>query len=207
MSKTTLPVDFTDDVLNASMNGKRRYSNISNDDGTYSMEDVTAYDKVGSDFGASVVNEMCNNINESFDRNKMLKTKDELNALTQEGYGVDALLVKDVTDSLGGLSFGYDETTQKYGYYKKEADTDVFVPFSNAEIFTESFTGTSKTFIFDKPIRMLSVLIRNGGVSRTYISDFDVSYGYGLKMEKVSDTEFTVSYGASNTFDAYYMYQ
>lgn len=40
--------------------------------------------------------------------------------------------VKEVNDSLGGLSFGYDETEQKYGYWKKEADTEVFVPFKGS---------------------------------------------------------------------------
>lgn len=39
--------------------------------------------------------------------------------------------INEVSDSLGGLQFGYDETTQKYGYYKKEADTEVFVPFKS----------------------------------------------------------------------------
>ena len=34
-----------------------------------------------------------------------------------------------LNNSLGGLRIGYDNASGKYGYWKKEADTDVFVPF------------------------------------------------------------------------------
>ena len=74
MAKTTLPTNYVDDVLNGAMDGKRRYREIPNADGTISLEDATTYDKVGSNFGASQLNLMSNNINQSFDSNKMLKT-------------------------------------------------------------------------------------------------------------------------------------
>lgn len=104
MAKTTLPTNYVDDVLNGAMDGKRRYREIPNADGTISLEDATTYDQVGSNFGASQLNLMSDNINQSFDANKMLKTMDEVNAVTQEGYGADALVVKQLSESLGDIS-------------------------------------------------------------------------------------------------------
>lgn len=99
MAKTTLPTNYVDDVLNGAMDGKRRYREIPNADGTFSLEDATTYDQIGNNFGASQLNLMNDNINQSFDANKMLKTMDEVNAVTQEGYGVDALVVKELNSS------------------------------------------------------------------------------------------------------------
>lgn len=62
---TTLPVNFKDDILDASMNGKRRYQLISNSDGTYSLEDVTEYTQEGSNFGAAQINATNTAVNES----------------------------------------------------------------------------------------------------------------------------------------------
>lgn len=104
MAKTTLPTNYVDDVLNGAMDGKRRYREIPNADGTISLEDATTYDQIGNNFGASQVNLMNDNINQSFDANKMLKTMDEVNAVTQEGYGVDALVVKELNSSLTNIS-------------------------------------------------------------------------------------------------------
>lgn len=131
MAKNTLATDYQDDILNSSMNGKRRYNLIQNSDGTVSLEDVSTYDQVGSNFGAGNINATNQAVNESLDKNKIIESLDDISAITESGYVPDALTLKEVNNSLGGLSFGYDETEQKYGYYKKEADTDVFVPFSN----------------------------------------------------------------------------
>ena len=144
MAKTTLPTNYVDDVLNGAMDGKRRYREIPNADGTISLEDATTYDQVGSNFGASQLNLMSNNINQSFDSNKMLKTMDEVNAVTQEGYGVDALVVKQVNDSLGGLKFGTDGEGN-YGYF---GDDDVLIPFKGTPtIITASGNGAREQII------------------------------------------------------------
>lgn len=111
MAKTTLPTNYVDDVLNGAMDGKRRYREIPNADGTISLEDATTYDQIGNNFGASQVNLMNDNINQSFDANKMLKTMDEVNAVTQEGYGVDALVVKELNSSLANGKVKFQVTT------------------------------------------------------------------------------------------------
>jgi hypothetical protein len=67
-------------------------------------------------------------------------------------YSADAKTVGEefakVSDSLTAdnaqaFQFAYDNATQKYGYKVKEADTDVFVPFSE-EIIEETATKTVK---------------------------------------------------------------
>lgn len=56
-TKNVLPVNYQDDIIGADMGGKRRYNLINNPDGTVSLEDVTEYTQVGSDFGAKNINE------------------------------------------------------------------------------------------------------------------------------------------------------
>lgn len=65
MPKPTLPENFQDDVLAASMGGKRRYRLIHNSDGTVSLEDATTYTQVGSNFGSSQVNNISKAVNAS----------------------------------------------------------------------------------------------------------------------------------------------
>lgn len=62
---TILPTNYQDDVLSASMNGKRRYKLQLQDDGNYIMDDVTEYDTEGSIFGAAAVNQICNAVNDN----------------------------------------------------------------------------------------------------------------------------------------------
>lgn len=90
---TPLSTDFKDDIL-ASSNPKRKYQMIYNDDGTVSFQDVTAYSQTGSVFGAKEVNEERAAINKiNSDR---IVTLDEVNLVTERGFFVDALAVKEL---------------------------------------------------------------------------------------------------------------
>ncbi len=84
-----LKTNYKDDVLDTSVNTKRKYSMITNADGTVSFEDVTAYSQHGDSFGAAAVN----SINEAV--NSAGKALGGLSfvMLTQEAY--DALESKD----------------------------------------------------------------------------------------------------------------
>lgn len=62
-----LPVDFQDDVINQLVNEKRQYKMIENSNGTVSLEDVTAYEKAGSYFGAEQVNQTNGTVNRLID--------------------------------------------------------------------------------------------------------------------------------------------
>lgn len=62
-----LPVNFQDDVLDTAVNEKRQYNLIDNENGTKSLEDVTVYSKVGSNFGAEQINQTNTAVNRLID--------------------------------------------------------------------------------------------------------------------------------------------
>ena len=86
MAKKVLPTNFMDDILNESMNGKRRWIITQNDDGTYTLEDATTYDQLGNTFGQAQVNEMNKAINESVDQARVIDDYKTLAAVNQEGF-------------------------------------------------------------------------------------------------------------------------
>lgn len=104
MAKPILSTNYKDDILNVSTEGKRKYRMNYNDDGTVSFDDVTPYDQEGSNFGAGDINLTNEAVNQSFDKNKLIRDMDAINALTQEGYAPDALALKEVSVSLGDIS-------------------------------------------------------------------------------------------------------
>lgn len=100
MAKNVLPVDFQDDILAESMNGRRKYQMITNSDGTVSFVDVTEYTQVGSNFGQAQVNATNEAVNESADKNKIIDDKDDLVANSQAGMMAGALAVKAIREEL-----------------------------------------------------------------------------------------------------------
>ena len=92
-----LSTNFKDDIL-ADSNDKRKYKQINNSDGTISLQDSTAYKQVGSQFGAKEIIEEREAINEIY-ANKLV-TLDEIDLVTEEGYYVDALAVKELKNNI-----------------------------------------------------------------------------------------------------------
>lgn len=113
MAKQELPVDFKDDVLQAEMAGKRKYRIIQNEDGTISLEDVTNYSQIGSNFGAAQMNATNLAVNESFDKNKVIDSLVDIVANEATGYAAGALAVRE----LNGNS--YELHSDGYTHYKK----------------------------------------------------------------------------------------
>lgn len=96
MSIPNLPVDFKDDILNTGVNQKRKYQQTYNSDGSVSFEDVTAYQQKGSNFGAQEVNETNGAVNNIYA--ERIVGLDELDLVTEPGFFVDALAVKELND-------------------------------------------------------------------------------------------------------------
>lgn len=94
MAKATLPTNFQDDILSANMNNKRRYRVIQNSDGTISLEDVSIYTQVGSNFGAAQMNSTNKAVNESVDKAVIIDNYNDLIANTTSGKIVGALAAK-----------------------------------------------------------------------------------------------------------------
>ena len=97
MAYTPLSTNFKDDIL-ASSNNKRKYTPVNNSDGTVSYQDSTAYSQVGSTYGAKEINEERKAINDI--RADKLVTLDEIDLVTEEGYYVDALAVKELNSKM-----------------------------------------------------------------------------------------------------------
>ena len=100
MAKNVLPVDFQDDILTEDMDGRRRYKMITNADGTVSFVDATEYTQVGNNFGQAQINATNEAVNESADKNKIIDTKADLMANTQDGMIAGALAVKAAVSEL-----------------------------------------------------------------------------------------------------------
>lgn len=98
MSIPNLPVDFKDDILNTEVNQKRKYQQTFNSDGSVSLDDVTTYTQQGSEFGALQVNQTNKAINNIY--NERVLDLDELELVTEPGFFVDALAVKELNDKL-----------------------------------------------------------------------------------------------------------
>lgn len=111
MAKPILSTNYKDDILNVSTEGKRKYRMNYNDDGTVSFDDVTPYDQEGSNFGAGDINLTNEAVNQSFDKNKLIRDMDAINAITKEGYAPDALALKEVNNSLANIGSYFDDTT------------------------------------------------------------------------------------------------
>ena len=109
MAKQVLPTNFMDDILNESMNGKRRWTITPNDDGTYTLEDATTYDQIGNTFGQAQVNEMNKAINESVDQARVIDDYKTLAAVNQNGFVPGAKPVAQLISDLGGCSFEQED--------------------------------------------------------------------------------------------------
>ncbi len=84
-----LRTDYRDDVLDTSVNTKRKFNMIRNLDGTVSFEDMTEYEQNGDVFGAADIN----NMNEAVNHANNALGDLSLVTMTQAEY--DALAVKD----------------------------------------------------------------------------------------------------------------
>lgn len=113
MAYTPLRTDFKDDILDPS-NYKRKYKQVANNDGTFSLQDETTYQQVGSDYGAKEVNEEREAINNIYE-NKLVAL-DDVALVTEEGFFVDALAVKELNSNL--ISIVERGTKNNYNYTK-----------------------------------------------------------------------------------------
>ncbi len=110
MPKQHLAENFVDDILSENMNGRRRYNLIQNSDGTVSLEDVTEYTQLGSDYGANQVNASNRAINESVDKANVIDNKEDLLANMTEGKVAGALATKKGFDELNSkLEFNLED--------------------------------------------------------------------------------------------------
>lgn len=200
-----LPTNLKDDILDSSVNTRRKYRMIENGDGTVEFEDVTEYSQVGDEYGAGLINETNKQVNAKVEKAVIVRDLETIGAITEEGYIPDALALKDVNNSLGGLQFGYDSASGKYGYWKKEADTEVFVPFSSADLekaysFSKSDMGANPSLTFSgiEKGEYIAFAFTRQVYSTLHISSFGVDY------EKLGSYEFYLDSGGQGFYASVY---
>lgn len=158
-----LSTNYLDDILAQSMNGKRKYR-ITRADGTFeevTLEDVSEYEQVGSNFGAGDINKTNQAVNEKFDSGDVVDPM----LTTEPGFAADAYQTKlqfdEQNKNLGGLRFGVDGDGN-YGYYGAD---DSLIPFkrgvATATLLKEicTTTSTSETYTFSEDCDLCVAMI------------------------------------------------
>ena len=105
MAKQTLPINFVDDILAQPMGGKRKFAITDNGDGTYSIEDVTEYTQIGSDFGASQMKQTNQAVNDSCDKADVIDDYDDVIANKSPGKIAGALALAYLSSKLEVVKF------------------------------------------------------------------------------------------------------
>lgn len=155
MAKQTLPINFVDDILAQPMGGKRKFAITDNGDGTYSIEDVTEYTQIGSDFGASQMNQTNQAVNDSCDKADVIDDLDDIVANQAGGMIAGAKAVAELISKIPEEDNGYlkfvDGTLIQWGSDMTSNTNAVKVinlqiPFINNSYFvTYQFTRNANT--------------------------------------------------------------
>ena len=140
MSIPNLPTNFKDDILNTSVNSKRKYRMINNSGGTVSFEDETDYTQEGSEFGAGQINATNDAINKIY--SERILSLEEAALVTEPGFFVDAMVVSEL---IGKLNKNIEKVAESYGInviHKKIGCQHTIRISGNVrgEITTHSFT-------------------------------------------------------------------
>lgn len=133
-----LPTNYLDDILAESMNGKRKFR-ITYPNGLFeevTIEDVSEYEQIGSNFGAGDINKTNQAVNEKFDSEDVVDPM----LTTESGFAADAKITgehlrmqkENLTASNGVcFKFGVNESGE-YGYIVTDSEgADTFYPFKD----------------------------------------------------------------------------
>lgn len=121
MAYTPLSTDFKDQIL-SDINTQRKYKQTVNEDGTVSLQDMTAYDQEGSTYSAKDINEERKAINDIY-ANKVVSL-DEASLVTEPGFFCDALVINEINKS---LSNKYRYTFSTYLDAEKSTKTSLIL--------------------------------------------------------------------------------
>lgn len=106
MAFTPLSTDFKDEIL-SEVNTQRKYKQTVNEDGTVSLQDMTAYEQEGSTYSAKDIIEERKAINDIY-ANRVVSLE-EASLVTEPGFFCDALVINELNKKND-----YDPTVQTY---------------------------------------------------------------------------------------------
>lgn len=123
-----LKTDFKDDIL-AESNAKRKYQQTFNADGSVSLDDVTQYQQEGDALPAAELNKTNTAINKIY--SDRIVNLDDLELVTEPGFFVDALVVK---NALAQLNVKLERKT----FTKEEFHFQSFYTISEFDAYSEN---------------------------------------------------------------------
>lgn len=138
---------------------------------------------------------------------KIIDDREELEANTEKGMLVDALVVKDINDNLCGFTPIIDEETGQITGYKTKAGADTVFPFSSGGgAFSVTLSGSAKatrstadynntaggTYKFD--VSNLKTLILSNTTMTLKLDDVNVSYDKDTPIDISSNKVCELSY-------------
>lgn len=136
---TPLKTDFKDDIL-AESNTKRKYRQTFNTDGSVSLDDVTQYQQEGDALSAAEFNKTNLAINKIYgDR---IVDLDDLELVTEPGFFVDALAVKEAFTELN------DNTVKGGWLYNQVASAQSVAPSTQKTLLTATFTLDKPAIVY-----------------------------------------------------------
>ena len=97
MAFTPLSTDFKDEIL-SEVNTQRKYKQTVNEDGTVSLQDMTAYEQEGSTYSAKDINEERKAINDIY-ANRVVSLE-EASLVTEPGFFCDALVINELNKNI-----------------------------------------------------------------------------------------------------------
>lgn len=135
-----LLTNFKDDILAESMEGRRRYQMITNEDGTVSFVDVTEYEQIGSEFGQAEVNAIHREINRKFDSGDVV---DPL-AAEESGFAADAKLTGDALREVSAKSTHIEAGQIKTAFSNSPRTYTITfkAPFKNVSVAISTNSGS-----------------------------------------------------------------
>lgn len=102
-----LDTNFVDAVLSANMNGKKRVRLTQIAENEYIVEDITEYEKVGSEYGQKEINTLNETVNGKVNKVEVIDDLDTVKAVTEDNVPVGCKavtkLANDVNQSLTNL--------------------------------------------------------------------------------------------------------
>lgn len=116
-----LKTNYQDDVLDSTMNGKRRYNLINNSDGTVSFEDVTDYTQIGDDFSAKDLNGIAEEVNDKLNKSGgTMNGKVTFDEDATEGGMIDMTILGELHELLRAIPDSTPTLIVNNGMYKSK---------------------------------------------------------------------------------------
>lgn len=150
-----LPTNYLDDILAASMGGKRIFK-ITHSDGTteeVTIEDVSEYEQVGSNFGAGDINNTNAEVNKKFDSGDVVDPMET----TEPGFAADAYQTKLQFDEQNKNKADKSEITALNGALEWKylgeysLNSKATLPTNWKELYMVAYENTSDPFSFFIP--------------------------------------------------------